>query len=161
MLMLPASVRIYVAAEAVDLRRGFDALAAATRSLIGADPMSGHVFVFINRRRNRIKLLVWDRTGYVLVYKRLERGTFELPRAPEPGGRHVEVDGGELGLMLEGLDLRGAGRRKRWYRSPWGAGGTLGCTSWPERLRSAGRGGGVWGGGSCASSAQRPGAPAF
>ena len=137
MLMLPSSVRIYVAAEAVDLRRGFDALAAATRSLIGADPMSGHVFVFLNRRRNRIKLLVWDRTGYVLVYKRLERGTFELPRAPEPGGRHVEVDGGELGLMLEGLDLRGAGRRllrffgaaawrssvlrisSAWAESPW------------------------------------------
>jgi len=115
-LTLPSSVHIYVAAEAVDLRRGFDGLAAATRGLIGADPMSGHVFVFINRRRNRIKLLVWDRTGYVLVYKRLERGTFQLPSAPEPGVRHVEVDGGELGLMLEGLDLRGARRRPRWYR---------------------------------------------
>ena len=63
MLMLPASVRIYVAAEAVDLRRGFDGLAAATRSIIGADPMNGHVFCYLNRRRNRIKLLLWDRTG--------------------------------------------------------------------------------------------------
>lgn len=135
MLTLPGSVRIYVAAEAVDLRRGFDGLAAATRSLIGADPMSGHVFVFVNRRRNRIKLLVWDRTGYVLVYKRLERGTFELPSAPEPGRRHLEVDGGELGLMLEGLKLRGARRRPRWYRRAgeppaWWRG------SWPAGIRS-------------------------
>ena len=112
MLTLPASVRIYIAAEPVDLRRGFDGLAAATRSLIG-DPMSGHLFCFLNRRKNRIKLLVWDRTGYLLVYKRLERGTFALPTQPAPGHRHVEVDAGELGLMLEGLDLRGARRRAK------------------------------------------------
>lgn len=118
MLTLPCSVRIYVAAEPVDLRRGFDGLAATTRGLIGADPMSGHVFVFVNRRRNRVKVLVWDRTGYVLVCKRLERGTFAIPRAPAPGRRHIEVDAGELGLMLEGLDLRSARRRKRWYRAP-------------------------------------------
>lgn len=118
MLTLPSSVRIYVAAEAVDLRRGFDGLAAATRSVIGESPLSGHLFVFLNRRRNRIKLLVWDRTGYLLLYKRLERGTFELPTRPAAGRRHVEVDAGELGLMLEGLDLRGARRRVRWYRRP-------------------------------------------
>lgn len=121
MLTLPSSVRIYVASEAVDLRRGFDGLAAATRSLMGRDPMSGHVFVFLNRRRDRIKLLVWDRTGWVVLYKRLERGTFRLPMEPEPGRRHVEVDAGELGLMLEGLDLRGAQRRVRWYRPASGA----------------------------------------
>ena len=117
-MTLPSSVRIYVAAEPVDLRRGFDGLAATTRSVIGADPMSGHVFVFVNRRRNRIKLLVWDRTGWLLLYKRLERGTFQLARQPALGQRHVQVDSGELGLMLEGLDLRGARRQKRWYRLP-------------------------------------------
>lgn len=116
MLTLPSSVRIYVAAEPTDLRRGFDGLAAATRSVIGQSPLSGHLFVFLNRRRNRVKILVWDRTGYLLLYKRLERGSFELPTAPAPGQRHVEVDSAELGLMLEGLDLRGASRRKRWYR---------------------------------------------
>jgi transposase len=116
MWALPSSVRIYVAAEATDLRRGFDGLAAATRSVIGQSPLSGHLFVFLNRRRNRVKILVWDRTGYLLLYKRLERGTFELPTVPKPGARHVEVDSAELGLMLEGLDLRGARRRKRWYR---------------------------------------------
>ncbi len=118
MLALPAAVRIYVAAESVDLRRGFDALAAATRSVMGADPMSGHIFVFLNRRRNRIKLLLWDRTGYLLLYKRLERGTFAIATQPRLGQRHVEIDAGELSLLLEGLDLRGARRRTRWYRSP-------------------------------------------
>ena len=118
MLTLPASVRIYVAADPVDLRRGFDGLAAATRSLIHQDPLNGHLFVFLNRRRNRIKLLVWDRTGYLLLYKRLERGTFHVPTRPPVGQRHVEVDAGELGLMLEGLDLRGARHRPRWYRRP-------------------------------------------
>jgi transposase len=119
-LTLPSSVRIYVAAEAVDLRLGFDGLAAATRCLIEQSPMNGHLFVFLNRRRNRIKLLVWDRTGYLLLYKRLERGTFALPRQPAPGHRHVEIDSGELGLILEGLDLRGARQRQRWYRRPDG-----------------------------------------
>lgn len=137
MLTLPSSVRIYVAAEPVDLRRGFDGLAATTRSVIGADPMSGHVFVFVNRRRNRIKLLVWDRTGWLLLYKRLERGTFELARAPAAGNRHVEVDAGELTLMLEGLDLRGAVRRKRWYRSPTGEVATGSARPGEKKLRSA------------------------
>jgi transposase len=118
MLTLPASVRIFVAAEPVDLRRGFDGLAATTRSLIAQDPLSGHVFAFVNRRANRIKLLVWDRTGYLLLFKRLERGTFRIPHEPTAGCRHVEVDPGELGLMLEGLDLRGARRRTRWRRLP-------------------------------------------
>lgn len=118
MLTLPSSVRIYVAAEAVDLRRGFDGLAATTRSVIRQNPMNGHVFVFLNRRKNRVKLLVWDRTGYLLLYKRLERGTFELPTQPQAGQRHVELDAGDLGLMLEGVDLRGARRRERWRRLP-------------------------------------------
>lgn len=122
MLTLPSSVRIYVAAEPVDLRRGFDGLAAATRSLIREDPMNGHLFVFLNRRKNRIKLLVWDRTGYLLLYKRLERGTFHLPTQPAAGDRHVEMDAGDLGLMLEGVDLREAVRRERWRRLPHGQG---------------------------------------
>lgn len=118
MLTLPSSVRIFIAAEPVDLRRGFDGLAAATRSIILQDPMSGHVFAFINRRHNRIKLLVWDRTGLMLVYKRLEIGTFRISSEPLPGARHVEVDSGELGLMLEGIDLRGARRQRRWRQLP-------------------------------------------
>jgi transposase len=118
MLTLPCSVRIYVAAEPVDLRRGFDGLAAAVRSVMAADPLSGHLFVFLNRRQNRVKVLFWDRTGFALLYKRLERGTFALPTAPALGQRHIEVDAGELHCLLEGLDLQEARRRPRWYRRP-------------------------------------------
>ena len=118
MLTLPAAVRVYLATEPVDLRRGFDGLAAATRALVHQDPLSGHLFVFLNRRKNRVKMLVWDRSGFLLLYKRLERGTFHMPSAPSPGMRHVELDAGELGLMLEGWDLRGARRRERWKRLP-------------------------------------------
>jgi transposase len=106
-----------MAAEPVDLRRGFDGWAAATRSLLG-DPLRGHLFCFLNQRKNRIQVLVGDRTGYVLLYQRLEGGTFALPTEPTPGRAHVEVDAAELGLMREGLDLRGARRRPRGYRSP-------------------------------------------
>ncbi len=118
MFTLSAAVRIYVAAAPCDLRRGFDGLSALTRSVIGTDPMSGHLFVFLNRRRDRIKILAWDRTGYVLFYKRLELGTFRIPVEPRAGQLHVEVDSGELTLMLEGLDLRHARRQQRWYRAP-------------------------------------------
>jgi len=118
MFTLSAAVRIYVAAAPCDLRCGFDGLSALTRRVIGTDPLSGHLFVFLNRRRDRIKIFAWDRTGYVVVYKRLERGTFRIPLVPRAGAQHVEVDAGELTLMLEGLDLRQARRRPRWYRSP-------------------------------------------
>lgn len=113
MLSLPPSVRIYLALGPVDLRAGFDGLAAATRRLVGADPLSGHLFVFVNRRADRAKILVWDRTGFWLLYKRLEKGRFHLPRtAPEQ--RHVELEATELALLLEGIDLAGARRRPRW-----------------------------------------------
>lgn len=114
MLTLPATVRIYIAAEPVDLRRGFDGLAAATRQIICKDPLCGHLFAFINRRANRLKILLWEPSGYLLVYKRLERGRFYLPRLPRPGTRHVEMESTELALMIEGIDLRGAHRRERW-----------------------------------------------
>lgn len=121
MVTLPSSVRIYVAAEAVDLRRGFDGLAVLARTVVREDPLSGHLFVFLNRRANRVKILWWDRTGWLLLYKRLERGTFRLARSPRLGQRHVEVDSAELTLLLEGIDLRGARRSRRWVRSPHGA----------------------------------------
>ena len=114
MLTLGARARIYVAAEALDLRKGFDALAAATREIIRADPLSGHFFVFVNRRRNRLKVLVWEPSGYLMLYKQLERGCFHLPTTPPLGARHVEIEATELGLMMEGIDLKGARRRARW-----------------------------------------------
>lgn len=114
MLTLPFSVRVYVASEPVDLRKSFDGLSAAIRERIGADPLSGHLFVFLNRRADRVKILLWDRNGWLLVYKRLERGVFHRPREAVNGARHVEVEAAELSLMLEGIDLRGARRRPRW-----------------------------------------------
>lgn len=114
MLTLPSTVRIYLCARPVDLRKSFDGLAVATREVIGEDPLCGHVFVFLNRRGDRAKLLLWDRNGYLLVYKRLERGVFRPPREAEAGSGHVALEGPELALMLEGIDLRGARRRPRW-----------------------------------------------
>lgn len=114
MLTLSPTLKVYVAAEAVDLRKGFDGLGAATHAIVKQDPLSGHLFVFINRRRNRMKMLLWQRSGYLLLYKRLERGTFRLPKRPDPGKRHIEIDVTELALMMEGIDLREATRRPRW-----------------------------------------------
>jgi transposase len=113
-LTLPSTVRIYLASEPVDLRKGFDGLSAVTREIIRADPLSGHLFVFVNRRSNRLKVLLWQASGFVLLYKRLERGRFKIPRAPKPGARHIEIEASELTLMIEGIDLRGSHRRKRW-----------------------------------------------
>ena len=117
MLTLPSTVRIYVAAEPVDLRRGFDGLAAATREIIRESPLSGHLFVFTNRRSNRLKILLWEPSGYLLLYKRLERGCFRMPTTPRAGARHIELEATELALMMEGIDLRGARRRPRWTPS--------------------------------------------
>ena len=114
MLTLPATVRIYVAAEPVDLRRGFDGLSAATRHIIREDPLSGHLFCFLNRRANRLKILLWQPSGFLMLYKRLEHGQFKLPQAPLPGRRHIEMESTDLALMMEGIDLRDARRRKRW-----------------------------------------------
>lgn len=114
MLTLPPTVRIFVAAEAVDLRRGFDGLAAATRHILRQNPLSGHLFCFVNRRRNRIKILLWQPSGFVLLYKRLERGRLRFPLQPAPGQRHIEMSATDLALMMEGIDLRGARRRPQW-----------------------------------------------
>lgn len=116
--MLPSSVRIYLASQPVDLRKGFFKLAAVARQVVKADPLSGHIFVFINRRKNRVKCLWWDRVGWTVLYKKLERGTFALPTEPLLGQTHIEVDAGELALMLEGIDLAGVKRRRRWRLLP-------------------------------------------
>lgn len=118
MLSLPPSVRIFVAIGPVDLRKGFDGLAAATRELLRQDPLSGHLFVFINRRRNRAKILVWDRSGFWLLYKRLERGRFRLPAAREPGAQGIELEATELSLLLEGVALSQTQWRPRWEPEP-------------------------------------------
>ena len=112
MLMPPPSVRVFVASVPVDLRRSFDSLAACTQELLEQDPLSGHLFVFRNRPGDRVKILYWDRTGYCLWYKRLEKGTFRLPSGP----RGIEISAAELVLLLEGIDLADARRRLRFER---------------------------------------------
>ncbi len=111
MLTLPASVRVFVARGATDLRRSFDRLSAQVQEVLGQDPLSGHVFVFFNRQRNRVKLLVWERDGFWLLYKRLEAGTFAALDRDEINAR-------ELYLLLEGIEV--VRERRRYTRLPIG-----------------------------------------
>ena len=112
MLRLPAAVRIFVATGPTDMRKSFDGLANETRHILERDPLSGHLFVFLNRRRTMVKVLYWDRDGYCVVAKRLERGTFSVPR--DRDGGTTELSAAELGMLLEGLDLDAIRRRPRW-----------------------------------------------
>jgi len=110
MLSLPSAVRIFLCLRPTDMRKSFDGLAAMVRQVLEADPLSGHLFVFIGRRADRMKILYWDRDGLALWAKRLERGTFH----PPPGeGESVALSAAELALLLEGIELAGAARRKR------------------------------------------------
>jgi transposase len=113
------AARIWLATEATDMRCGFDRLAERVKAVIGRDPLSGHLFLFRSRRGDRMKILVWDRDGYVLWYKRLETGVFKLPRAGE-GVRSVEMRASELAMVLDGIDVSKLKRVPRYER---GAGG--------------------------------------
>jgi len=110
MLSLPPAVRIFVATAPTNLHLSFDRLAALARDVIQQDPLSGHLFVFQNRVGDRVKILFWDRSGFCLWYKRLEQGVFHFPRAPVA---HLEVEAAELVLLLDGIDLAQATRRRR------------------------------------------------
>lgn len=118
MIPLPPSVRIYVATAPADMRKSFDGLSALAGNVVAEDPMSGHLFVWFSRRGNQVRVLFWDRTGYAILAKRLEGGTFRLAKKPQEGATHVTVDAAELSLILEGIDLRDAKRRRRWTRLP-------------------------------------------
>lgn len=116
MLTLPPSVRVFVATAPCDMRKHFDGIALLVEQGLGKDPRSGHLFVVFNRRGDHVRILFWDRHGYCLFCKRLERGCFRLPWAREKAQEQasVEMEAAELALILEGLDLRGAKRRPRW-----------------------------------------------
>ena len=111
--LVPAQVRIYLYAKNVDMRRSFDGLCAIVQSEFKRDVRSGDLFVFLNRRLDRLKLLHWDRDGLAIWMKRLERGTFQRPAAV-PGSDQVVMDATDLGLLLSGIDLTSAKRRKRY-----------------------------------------------
>ncbi len=114
MLSLPPSVKIFLYCPAADLRRGFDGLAAIVHEAMGEDPLSGSLYIFLNRRRNRIKLLYWDVDGYAIWMKRLERGSFELPRSADSHSVGVKITASQLSLILEGIELSSVRRRKRY-----------------------------------------------
>ena len=103
--MIPAKTNIFVCTEIVDMRKSFDGLAAVTRQTLGKDPESGSLFVFVNRCGNRLKCLWWDRTGFCLLYKRLEWGIFRLPSPFSPNLKSVQIDPVELMKILEGIGL--------------------------------------------------------
>jgi len=112
MLTFPPGARVFVATARVDGRKGIDGLASLVRSQFAEDPLSGAMFVFFSRRGDRVRVLYWDRDGYVLVTKRLEKGKFKTPWREDQG--HVAIEAAELLLVLEGIDLSRAVRRARW-----------------------------------------------
>jgi transposase len=108
--------RIWLAAEATDMRCSFDRLAERVKSVIGQDPSGNSLFVFRSRRGDRLKILTWDRDGFVLWYKRLEAGVFKLPRIA-PGARSIELRASELAMILDGIDMSKLKRVPRYERS--------------------------------------------
>ena len=114
-----AGPRIWLAAEATDMRGGFDRLAVRVEAITGESPLSGHWFLFRSRCGSRLKILVWDRDGFLLIYKRLEAGVFKLPKLA-PGTRSVELKASELAMLLDGIDLSKLKRTPR-YQRPSGA----------------------------------------
>jgi len=112
MLTLPRSVRIYLATGPVDLRKSIDGLGALAQ-VQGHDVYSGHLYVFTSRRGDRVKILAWDHGGFVLYYKRLERGRFKLPEIA-PGDDEVELDATQLAMLLDGIDVKRVPAPKRW-----------------------------------------------
>lgn len=110
------SGRIYLFTSPTDMRKGFDTLAALVREHLGHDPLSGHLFLFVGRSKDRLKIMYWDADGFALWYKRLEEGTFRLP-SPKSAGASVELKASELAMLLEGIDLTSIKRRKRFTRT--------------------------------------------
>lgn len=106
------AVKVYLATGATDMRKGFDSLAALVRDHLDHDPLSGSLFLFVGRARDRLKILYWDTDGFALWYKRLEEGTFRLP-SPATAGASLELRPSELAMLLEGIDLRSVKRTRR------------------------------------------------
>jgi transposase len=113
-LFLPRAVRVYVATAPCNLRKSFDGLSNEVRAALAENPMSGHVFVFLNRRKNQVKLLVWTRGGFTIVAKRLEQGTFSFPSQVKAEVKSVELDAHELAMLLEGIDVTRVKASRRW-----------------------------------------------
>ncbi len=116
MLSLSPSVRIFLCAVPVDLRKSFDGLAALVRQALAADPLSGHWFVFRNKAGDRLKVLAWEGDGWAIWYKRLEEGVFRFPAAAAGGAGPLEVRAAALAMLLDGVVLERVERRRRYHR---------------------------------------------
>lgn len=117
MLGFTTAQRYYLSRQPADMRKSYDGLSGLVRQGLGRDPLSGEVFIFVNRRRNMMKLLVWDRSGFVLWSKRLEQGTFELPKRPDQS-TSITLKWEELVLILEGVSLSSVRHRRRYSPQP-------------------------------------------
>ncbi len=115
MLMLPASVKVFVCARPTDMRCGFNKLSMLAEQVMDQDPLTGHLFVFFNKSGDKCKILWWDRTGFAIWYKRLEEGTFERLQS-DLDKMALEIDAAKLSWILEGIDLFKTRRRRRYER---------------------------------------------
>jgi transposase len=118
MLSLPPSVRLFVATQPVDGRKGADSLMVIVRDVFEHDPLSGHLFVFFSKRCDRIRIVYWDRDGFAMWTKRLERGRFRPKFSADGTLAPSCIEAAELALIVEGIDLNGARRRPRWRPGP-------------------------------------------
>jgi transposase len=114
LLSLPPSVRLFVATQPVDGRKGADSLMVLVRDVFGQDPLGGHLFVFFSKRCDRVRIVYWDRNGFAMWTKRLERGCFRPSFSSDGRLSAQAMESAELGLIVEGIDLAGARRRPRW-----------------------------------------------
>ena len=114
MLNVPSKVRIFLCRRAIDMRKGFEGLHGVVLEVLRQDPLSGDLFVFLNKRRDRVKLLIWDGDGMLIVYKRLERGTFQPPALEADS---VTLSAAQLALLWGGIDLRETRQRLRYSRA--------------------------------------------
>lgn len=128
MLGLGSATRVFLAAGSTDMRKGFDGLFDLARHRLEEDPLSGHLFLFCNRPRTRLKVLYFDGSGLWVCAKRLERGSFHWPEASEGGGK-VQISREELALLLGGIDLKATRARKWWRREPWKGGEAAGLAA--------------------------------
>jgi len=114
MMLLPRAVKVYFATQPTNLRQSFEGLSNQIRHALGYDPLGGHVFVFLNRRRNQVKLILWTRGGFTIVHKRLEKGTFSFPAKITEGVASVAIDVHELAILLEGIEVDEIKTKPRW-----------------------------------------------
>ena len=117
MLSISPAIKIFLYADVADLRRGYDGLSALVETAMGENPLSGHLFMFVNRRRNRVKLLYWTGDGYAIWMKRLECGCLEVPKANPKETPRVELTASQLTMILDGIELSSVRRRKRYRRA--------------------------------------------